>query len=153
MNKYDKHILVLPEDDANRQIADGFLVEIGGTGQLKVLRPASGWHKVLELFGSVHIAEMNRYPKRSMILLIDFDKSDGRRAQVKAVVPPQLSDRVFILGVRSEPEELPHSFEETGRLLAEDCRSETSTTWNTPLLKHNVAEVERMREIVHPILF
>lgn len=153
MNKYDKHILVLPEDDANRQIADGFLIGIGGAGQVKVLRPAGGWHKVLELFRSVHIAEMDTYPRRSMILLLDFDGRADRLEQAQRAVPETLSHRVFILGVWSEPERLTRGYEETGRLLAEDCRNETSSTWGEELLKHNAAEVERMRECVRPILF
>jgi hypothetical protein len=153
MNKYDKHILVLPEDDANRQITDGFLIEIGGTGQLKVLRPAGGWRHVLDQFKSVYVAVMDRYPKCTMILLIDFDKSADRREQAKAVVPTQFSDRVFILGVWSEPEKLPDGLEATGRALAEDCRNGTSTTWDHELLKHNAAEVERLRQFVRPILF
>ena len=43
--------------------------------------------------------------------------------------------------------------ERFGELLAKDCRDGTSIAWGRELLKHNVAEVERMREIVHPILF
>lgn len=154
MNKYDPHVLVLPEDDANRQIADGFLIEIGGTGKLKVLRPAGGWHKVLDLFRSVHIAEMDTYPKRSMILLLDFDEAAERREQAEAVIPAQLRDRVFVLGVWSEPEKLGVGDKERfGARLAQDCRDGTSNTWGHKLLNHNAAEVDRLRQIVRPILF
>ena len=50
MNKYQPHVLVLPEDDANRQIAIGFDIELGGLAQFKVLRPAGGWREVLDQF-------------------------------------------------------------------------------------------------------
>jgi len=153
MNKYQPHVLVLPEDDANRQIANGFDLEIGGPGQLKVLRPAGGWHKVLELFSSVHIAEMERYANRTMVLLVDFDESASRLGQVKEVIPSHLNDRVFLLGVWTEPEELPQGLRETGELLAKDCRDGTSKAWGHELLKHNAVEVDRLRKVVNPILF
>jgi hypothetical protein len=153
MNKYAPHVLVLPEDDANRQIANGFGLEIGGLRQFQILGPAGGWHKVLELFRSVHIAEMERCASRTMVLLVDFDESSGRLGQLKEVIPSHLSDRVFVLGVWTEPEDLPQGLKETGESLATDCREGTSTTWDHELLKHNAAEVDRLRQIVRPFLF
>ena len=153
MNKYQPHILVLPEDDANRELANGFDVETGGLGQFKVLRPAGGWRNVLELFKSVHIAELNRHAERLMVLLVDFDGSPSRLAQVKDVIPSPLNDRVFVLGVWTEPEDLHQGLRETGALLAKDCRDGTSRTWSHELLKHNSAEVDRLRQLVRPILF
>ncbi len=153
MNKYQPHVLVLPEDDANRQIANGFDFEIGGPTQFKVLRPAGGSRKVLDLFRSVHIAEMERYANRTMVLLVDFDESAGRLGRVKDMIPSHLDERVFVLGVWTEPEKLPQGLKETGELLAEDCRSGTSNTWDHDLLKHNAVAVDRLRKIVGPILF
>ncbi len=153
MNKYQPHVLVLPEDDANRELANGFDVETGGLAQFKVLRPAGGWQKALELFKSAHVAEMERCADRHMVLLVDFDGVAGRYGQVKEVIPSHLKDRVFVLGVWTEPEDLHQGLRETGALLAEDCRDGTSKTWGHELLRHNAAEVERLRQFVHPILF
>lgn len=154
MNKYKPHVLVLPEDDADRQIAVGFDIELGGPGQFKVLRPAGGWREVLDQFQSTHVAVMDRYPTSTMVLLIDFDEAPDRRQQAEAIIPVRLRDRVFVLGVWSKPEKLGVGDKERfGAGLAEDCRDGTSKTWDHDLLKHNAPEVERMRQIVRPILF
>ena len=54
---------MLPEDDANRQLADGFRLEVDRFQQMRVLRVAGGWRRVMELFKSEHVIEMDRHPK------------------------------------------------------------------------------------------
>ena len=103
-NKYLPHVLVLPEDDDNLQLANEFHLQINQLRQMQLLPVAEGWVNVLDLFENVHVKEMERCPHRFMILLIDFD-GDGNRLQVaKARIPQALLDRVFVLGVWSEPE-------------------------------------------------
>lgn len=47
INAYKPHLLVLPEDDANRQIADGFVLDSNCNYRaIQVLRVAGGWLKV-----------------------------------------------------------------------------------------------------------
>lgn len=159
VNPYKPHVFVLPEDDANRQLADGFHLEVDGSQQkqMQVLRVARGWKRVLELFRSQHVAEMDRNPNRFMVLLIDLDRQHDRLDVVKAEVPRGLADRVFVLGARPEPEDLRKaklgSYEAIGSALAKDCREETDSTWGHPLLRHNASELDRLREHVRPILF
>lgn len=44
MNRFKPHLLVLPEDDANRQIAVGFLLEPAlRLRSIQILPPARGW--------------------------------------------------------------------------------------------------------------
>jgi hypothetical protein len=83
-NKNVPHVLVLPEDDANRQLARGFHLNVDWDRerQMQVLEVAGGWNRVLNLFESVHIVEMDRCPHRFMILLIDFDDQE-RRLQMR----------------------------------------------------------------------
>ena len=91
-----------------------------------------------------------------MVLLVDFDQIDGRAADVRAAVPDELADRVFVIGAWSKPEDLKAtmgSFEEIGMGLAKECREDTETTWNHPLLRHNSDELVRMKQILRPILF
>ena len=67
-----------------------------------------------------------------------------------------MNDRVFILGVLSEPEALRQdlgSLETIGMNLAKDCREETDTTWSHHLLQHNAIELARLRQSVGEILF
>ena len=92
-----------------------------------------------------------------MVLLIDFNGSEGRLENAKAVIPNHLIDRVFIIGVWTEPEALRRanlgSYETIGRAMAKDCREETDTAWGHDLLRHNASEIDRLRECVRPILF
>ena len=159
VNAYEPHVFVLPEDDANRQLADGFHLEVDWfrQKQMQVLRVARGWRRVLELFKSEHAAEMDRNPNRFMVLLIDLDRKHDRLDVVKAEIPTGLADRVFVLGAWHEPEDLRKaklgSYEAIGSALAKDCREETDSTWGHPLLQHNASELDRLREHVRPILF
>jgi hypothetical protein len=84
VNRRLPHVLVLPEDDANRQLARGFHLNVDWDRerQMQVLEVAGGWNRVLNLFESVHIVEMDRCPHRFMILLIDFDDQE-RRLQMR----------------------------------------------------------------------
>ncbi|MDR3718933.1 MAG: hypothetical protein P4K98_09035 [Bryobacteraceae bacterium] len=157
VNKERPHVYVLPEDDADRQLANGFLMDPSLSKQIQVLEEAGGWVKVLDNFGSVHVREMNRWPNRFMVLLIDFDGREDRFEHAKARIPENLNDRVFILGARTEPEDLKKaklgSYEAIGRALAKDCREDTNTAWGHRLLQNNANEIARMREQLHPILF
>ncbi len=77
INKYKSHIFVLPEDDANRQIANGFLLTLNlNTRAIQIQPSVGGWKKVVEKFKSDHISGMLKYPKRMNVLLIDFDEKD-----------------------------------------------------------------------------
>jgi hypothetical protein len=158
VNKSKPHLFDLPEDDANRQVANGFHLDIDWDRQrrMQVLRPAGGWLKVLEYFESTHAFEMDIYPERFMVLLIDVDDRDERLKYTKDGIPKHLTDRVFILGAQSEPEDLRPSLgplESIGMALAKECREGTDATWNHELLRHNRDEVERLRQHVRPFLF
>lgn len=160
VNKYRPHVFVLPEDDANRQLANGFHLELASIRQMQVERPAGGWNEVLKLFEEEHVFEMDRCDNRYMVLLIDFDGIEDRLQLAKERIPDRLADRVFIFGARTTPEALRHalreagldSFENIGKGLAEDCRNGTETVWAHPLLQHNAEEVERSRQHLLPIL-
>jgi hypothetical protein len=158
VNKYQPHVLVLPEDDANRQLATGFLLDPHLlTRRIQVLEEVGGWTEVLDRFKSDHVSGMDNYPNRFMVLLIDFDRREDRLNQAKSVIPDHLTDRVFILGVWTEPEALRRanlgSYETIGRAMARDCREETDTAWGHELLGHNARELDRLRKRVRPILF
>jgi len=127
VNKNRPHIFVLPEDDANRQIVNGFLLEFQ-TRQIQPLEEAGGCRKVLQSFASDHIVGMEKHPNRLIILLLDFDGKGNRFDTAIAHVPEHLRDRVFILGV-------------------------TNTTWGHSLLCHNASQIACLRELVQPILF
>ncbi len=158
MNKYKPHIFVLPEDDANRQIANGFLLWPNlNERAIQVLPPCGGWSRVLDSFTNEHVPEMKQYQERQMVLLIDFDEREDRFDYLTSHIPADLRERVFILGVKSKPEDLRRNitgtFESIGKALAKDCADNTNSVWGQDLLKHNNIELERMNLKIKPFLF
>ena len=105
VNNFLPHVLVIPEDDANSQLADGFYLEIGGPRQMQVMPVANGWKKVLASFRDDYLKDLERTPARSIVLLIDFDEQEDRFAEAQTFIPNDLSQRVFILGALNEPED------------------------------------------------
>ena len=159
-NKYKPHVLVLPEDDANRQIANGFLLNPDlDQRAIQVLPHPGGWAKVVEAFTSNLAHEMRNYPERRVVLVIDFDDQYPERfLSVKGQIPDDLEDRVFILGALSEPEDLKKQLrniglDKIGEALADDCSKNSEHVWGHELLKHNHAELTRLTRDVRPFLF
>lgn len=159
VNRFHPHVMLLPEDSANSRVATGFHLQIDSARQrqMQVLEEAGGWTEVLNVFEKVHAKEMTRCSSRFMILLIDFDGDEGRLAKARARIPVGLTERVFILGALTEPEDLKTaglgSYETIGMAMARDCRDGTDRTWGHDLLRHNSNELNRVRQRLCPILF
>jgi hypothetical protein len=150
--------MVLPEDDANRELVLGFLLDSSLSRRaIDFLEVAGGWIKVLDNFEYNEIADMRKFQKRHMILLIDYDNDISRLEIAKDRIPNDLRDRVFILGCLSDPESLKRAglgkLEEIGLALANDCRKDTYELWGHDLLRHNAPELARLRQQVRPIIF
>jgi hypothetical protein len=155
VNKNRPHVLVLPEDDANRQIANGFQLEPHGSWarQFQILPVAGGWIKVVECFEQDHIRRMAQLPERSLVLLIDLDGQEERIQHVKGKIPNDVADRVFVIGSLIEPENLKADLgtpETIGRALAEDCRQGTNKTWSHRHLLHKAQELETLARASSP---
>ncbi len=158
MNREKEHILVLPEDRANEEIANGFIqIPNVNSKTIKIERPAGGWEKVLKKFEKEHIAVMRQYTKSRVVLLIDFDQREDRLSYVNSHIPDDLKERVFVLGVFSNPEILRNdvgkNFEGIGEALANNCSDNTNDLWEHELLKHNKIELDRLIYSVKPFLF
>ena len=157
-NRYSNRLLVLPEDKANSDIANVFLLHPQlNERSIQVLPPAGGWSAVVEKFEKTYIPEMRKYLKTYVVLLIDFDGKEDRRETVRHKIPDDFKERVFILGVLKEPEDLKKSlkkkFEDIGETLAANCADNTGELWEHTLLRHNKNELERMVAHVKPFLF
>ncbi len=158
VNKYAPHVVVLPEDDANRQIVNGFLLNPSlNIRAIQVLPSAGGWTKVRDSFANVHLHEMERLDNRFMILLVDFDNQDSRLKEVAKAIPSILADRVLIVGALSEPEDLKKAglgnFEKIGKDISDDCLIQSGKIWGHELLRHTITEICRMGPTVRSILF
>ena len=158
-NKYRPHVHVLPEDDANRQLANGFILHAAvAPRSVHVLPPAGGWTAVRDSFLREHNAEMQRFPDRLMVLLVDFDGHGVQRVHdVMSEVDRAIVDRVFVLGAPDEPEQLrsqlKEKYESIGKRLAQECADGTNKLWTHALLAHNAPEVARMLGQVRPLVF
>ncbi len=84
-NNNKPHVVVLPEDDANRQLANGFSNYFANR-QFQVLSPAGGWRVTIDLFLTRHLREMKN-PNRYIILLIDCDNHPERLDETKRTHP------------------------------------------------------------------
>ena len=158
INKNKPHLFILPEDDANRQIANGFIQDLNVNARaIQILPIANGWKKVVAKFMNDHVRKMRQYPQSMMVLLLDFDECEDRLIYVESHIPEDIKNRVFVLGVQSNPESLKRdiqkSFEAIGESLATDCAENKNELWGHPLLIHNKTELERMIVSVKPFLF
>ncbi len=158
VNKHKPHVLVLPEDDANRQIAEGFTLDPSiHDRNIQILPVAGGWTAVRDAFIAVHQSRMLSNPWTWMVLLVDFDgRGEERWNAVTSCVEQSLRHRVFVLGAHGEPEALRAalgSYETIGKALARECKDGTGATWGHALLAHNRTELDRMMPLIRPILF
>lgn len=159
VNVFKPHLLVLPEDDANRQIVNGFLLD--PSLNLRAIHPlpiAGGWVKVREEVSATQVAHLRKYPERHLVLLIDFDGDVVERAQsFQKVIPEDVRDRVYLLGTQVEPEPLRKacgfSLERIGEQLANACAHDEEGLWGHAMLIHNQAEVGRLNKNVKSFLF
>lgn len=159
VNKHKPHLFILPEDDANSQLAHGFVEQYHVQSDCVQIRtPAGGWKKVLEKFEADYADGMKKYPKRMMMFLIDSDNDSNRLERIREQeILKEFSGRVFVLGVQSEPEKLRTktrmSFAEIGNTLAAGCPNSRNELWSDELLQHNEAELDRMIPLVKSFLF
>ncbi len=156
-NRHQPHLMILPEDRANQEIATGFrLYNHVVDSKVQVLPVAGGWINVRELFLSDHVVAMHQFPERFMVLLIDLDGHRDRRKDLGECIPLSLRERVFILATLTEPERLKAdlgSYETIGLLMAKDCKDRTDAVWGHALLIDNAFELNRLRQTVNPFLF
>lgn len=159
VNNHKPHVVILPEDDADRQIVNGFLLDPSLKARnVQVLNPSGGWARVLDSFKNDHINDLRQYPDRHFVMVIDFDtQGDSRRERFERAIPEDLRDRVYLLGSSQTPEALKNacrcSFESIGKQLAEACYSNTEGLWSQEMLADNQTERSRLNGAVKSILF
>lgn len=158
VNKFKPHVWIIPEDDANRQLANGFLQHHAvDLSQADVGNPARGWPKVVEVFRNSYLSLLRKYPEGHVIILVDFDENVDRGIRIQNEIPNDVKSRVFIIGSWDDPEALRESlkmtFEAIGLGLAQDCLKEEPGLWDHPHLRHNGDELRRLTGPVKPILF
>ena len=158
MNKYASHVFVIPEDDCDRQLVNGFADHPRVLApRIQVMPPPGGWSVVRQTFEMEYIPRLRQYLLGHVIMVIDFDGVyTERRTEFEKVIPDDLRQRVFVIGARQTPEklklELGKTYEQIGMSLAEDCHAGTELVWSHEHLKHNDPDRNRLIEIVKPFL-
>lgn len=158
VNRSKPHLIVIPEDKADQDIVNGFSIFLKpGERQFQVTKPAGGWvkgrNKLLELSNSC--LQTNLFSHA--VLIIDFDNYNDRGSEIMRQVPEGVRDRVFVIGVLSNPEDLKRSlsknFEQIGSQIAEGCKDSSIDFWQHDLLVHNIEEIRRLSGAVRDIFF
>lgn len=159
VNAYRPHLMVLSEDKANSDIANGFVNNVNvAMRSVQVLPYVSGWEDVIKKFKCYHIQRMREFPQRRLLLLIDFDgEPESRFKSIESEIPDDIKERVFVLGVLTEPEKLrsgtKKKFEAIGATLAGECAESRNEFWMHEQLSHNQSELARLTLDVRPFLF
>ena len=160
VNIYKPHVLLVPEDAANRQLAVGFQNHEAVADRLiNIRKPAGGWEKVLDVFQVEYVPLLRNSPLALVIMLIDFDDKDidQRRKLFADKIPDEFRSRVFVIGAKDEPESLKREFKRTlediGKVLAHECFEGQFNLWAHSHLSHNSEELKRLVAAVKPILF
>lgn len=154
-NNFLPHLHILPEDDADRAFANGFLLDERVLQRnIQVLKPAGGWRKVV---ASISACGLEKFPERRLLLLLDFDDDFANRLpEVLASVPEQWRERVFVLGAASTPEKLKLAMalplEEIGQQVAQQCADDKQDLWQHAMLVHNLPELGRLFQQVRDIV-
>ena len=154
-DKYQDHLIIIPEDDHNRQIIIGFVNSHHiNQRQIDVENNAGGWDEAVKKFEREHLRQMAKYPKRHVLIVIDFDEvASERLSLVKSRIPPDCIDRVFFLGTKDEPRDLKAAhklrltYEEIGQKLASDFSSKDrpeNDLWQDGHIVHNLDELARL---------
>lgn len=159
VNRYVPHVVIIPEDDANRQVINGFMLHPSiQQRKIDVRTVAGGGQKVFDLFESEMVPYLKRFDQSCVILVIDFDgEFENRIERFNDIVQNEFIDRVFIIGCRDEPEAFKSacgfSLETIGDKLATDCLLTNHQFWTDPHLSHNAPMVERLSRHVKSIIF
>lgn len=157
-NRYAPHLYVIPEDDANRQIAVGFEKDYRiKPRSIQIIGPAGGWKKALEKLSDDYYRILESNHNSRVLVIIDCDGDAERISRALGEVPAHLRGRVFIVGTMSEPEVLKKTFnttlEKIGQAIADECFDENVKLWNHEQLIHNSSEVERLKRDLFSIVF
>lgn len=164
VNEFQKYLLILSEDDAYRDIANGFANHFAVAYQkIHIPSPAGGWGKLLKLFSKECVSDVRHHKGCHVLLLLDFDgRPEHYSGKISRSIPTDIKNRVFVLGCMDEAENIkrelgPGRFEAIGEKLAESCYDDAYAgpdgPWLCPQLQHNRVELDRLAAAVRPFLF
>lgn len=158
VNDYRPHLFVIPEDDADRQFADGFELD----SRLKplamqVMPVEGGWKKVIEKILADYVPKVRSNLHTHVLGIIDCDEHPDRIVEQLSQFPEDVRDRIFLLGTLDDPQAFKRAvklpFEKIGISLADECFQQEFSLWRHEHLAHIHEEIARAAATLRPILF
>jgi len=147
-NRYKPHIFVYTEDDATRQFATGLASVFDEyCNQIEIKPYGHGEKSAVRKL--INDSQLERFPERRAVLIIDLDKKDDRLESIREdAYFQQFADRIFILASFFEVEDLrlianTGNLETIGKILGGDC-----SKWNDPLLKQCIDDACRLKAFI-----
>ncbi len=161
MNKYQFALLVVPEDQANKDLVIGARDSQPNTIQNKIrIEPVPGGRDEVWT-ATIHdyLPRLERYERWHLVLVIDHDADVPKIQQhFDELIPQSLKSRVWVLGCRSEPESCrsrlgrPGPLRELGSELFNSCMTQLSPLWDHNELNHNKAQLESLRKTLQNLI-
>jgi len=158
VNKFKPHLLILPEDQAVKDVVVGAVesIRVKPAANLSIEKLLGGWRKLKDRLPECE-KYLGQYPEGRLLFIIDLDRDPKRPKEVQAWIQGEFADRIFLLSSFHEPEalqrELTGSLEMIGGTLVDDCPDDQSEAWAHSHLEHNKPELERFMASCRPILF
>ncbi len=155
-NKYADELLVIAEDYATMQIAQGFAESQGvDVRRVRVLPCRSGWQDVAVGMRNVRL---DLYLKRHCLAVVDFDGcGEQRRRTFRQLLEENgvALERAYVMGPASNAEKMRRTLMErgyavrhlsdVGRSLARACfQSQPFELLRSEELAHNAGELQRL---------
>lgn len=157
VNKFKPHLFIVPEDDADRQIAVGFQMHLEANGRMQIVDVAGGWLKVVNVIKDEYVPLLNNNPNTHVLGIIDCDKDADRIAEQLKTFPAGIRNRIFLLGVNENPQEFKRStkmhFAQIGEKLADECYKDELDLWNHEMLSYSSIEALRAKNALRELVF
>jgi len=149
VDKFKPHLFIVPEDDADRQIAVGFQMHLEAKGEMQIVDVARGWLKVVGVIKDEYVPLLKNNLNSHVLGIIDCDKDADRIAEQLENFPEDIRNRIFLLGVRSAK----MHFAEIGEKLADECYKDELDLWNHEMLSYSSSEALRAKDVLRELVF
>lgn len=157
VNKFKPHLFIVPEDEADERIANGFQLHLEVAGEVQIMPAAGGWKKVINTILVEYVPILKSNGNAHVIGIIDCDNDSERIAKQLATFPADLRERIFVIGANANPEVFKNAvkmkFEQIGEKLAAECFSDQFELWNHEMLSYAAGEVVRAKNTLRTFLF
>lgn len=160
VNRYQNYLIVLFEDNAYKDLFMGF--DFSMQKQISLRPVCDGFDSVCIQLTSekgVLLKELNQFSKAYVLALIDADLDNhpysqrGKIDKLRTSIDNKYQDRIFIIGSKIEAEDIKRAIISQGewkavsQKLENSCKNENCELWQDDMLKHNLDEITRLKQV------